>query len=55
MSNITREETWKKTVADMQGEIHNLQMTIVRLKKQLNDVQNQLMNLTKNRGQYDTY
>ena len=36
---MTREEMWKQTVADMQGEIHALQKTIVRLQKQLNDLE----------------
>ena len=36
---MTREEMWKKTVADMQGEIHALQKTIVRLQDQLNELQ----------------
>lgn len=31
----TREETWKRTIADMQGEIHALQLTIVRLQEQI--------------------
>ena len=39
MIEETREETWKRTVADMQGEIHALQMTIVRLQEQLNNLQ----------------
>ena len=29
---------WKQTVADMQGEIHALQKTLVRLQKQYPDV-----------------
>ena len=36
---MTREEMWKQTVADMQGEIHALQKTIVRLQKQLNELE----------------
>ena len=35
----TREETWKRTVADMQGEIHELQMTVVRLQEELTKLQ----------------
>ena len=35
----TREETWKRTVADMQGEIHALQMTVVRLQEELTKLQ----------------
>ena len=35
----TREETWKRTVADMQGEIHALQMTVVKLQKELSELQ----------------
>ena len=31
MKTMTREEMWKKTVADMQGEIHALQKTVVKL------------------------
>jgi predicted nucleic acid-binding Zn-ribbon protein len=31
----TREETWKRTIADMQSEIHALQLTIVRLQEQI--------------------
>ena len=38
--SMTREEMWKQTVADMQGEIHDfLQKTIVRLQKQLNELE----------------
>ena len=37
--SMTREEMWKQTVADMQGEIHALQKTIVRLQKQLNELE----------------
>ena len=36
---MTREEMWKRTVADMQGEIHALQKTIVRLQKQLDELE----------------
>ena len=35
----SREETWRRTVADMQTEIHALQMTIVRLQEQINKLQ----------------
>ena len=35
----TREETCKRTVADMQGEIHALQMTVVKLQKELSELQ----------------
>ena len=35
MSTISKEDMWKKTVADMQGEIHALQKTIVRLQEQI--------------------
>ena len=30
---------WKKTVADMQGEIHALQKTIVRLQEQIHELE----------------
>ena len=36
---MTREEMWKKTVADMQGEIHALQKTIVRLQEQIRELE----------------
>lgn len=36
---MTKEELWKKTVADMQHEVHTLQMMVVKLQKQLNDMQ----------------
>ena len=39
MKTMTREEMWKKTVADMQGEIHALQKTVVKLQEQLNEMQ----------------
>ena len=43
VNNLTeeqsREETWKRTVADMQGEIHALQMTVVRLQEELTKLQ----------------
>ena len=32
---MTREEIWKKTVADLQTEIHELQMMVVRLQEKL--------------------
>mgnify|MGYP003303804182 CR=1 FL=1 len=38
MKTMTREEMWKKTVADMQGEIHALQKTIVRLQEQISEL-----------------
>lgn len=38
MSKTSKEDMWKKTVADMQGEIHALQMTIVRLQKQISEL-----------------
>ena len=41
MKTMTREEMWKKTVADMQGEIHALQKTVVRLQEQLTQLQNE--------------
>ena len=41
MKTMTREEMWKKTVADMQGEIHALQKTVVKLQEQLNEMQKQ--------------
>ena len=36
---MTREEIWKKTVADLQTEIHELQMMVVRLQEKLNKIQ----------------
>ena len=36
---MTREEIWKKTVADLQTEIHELQMMVVRLQEKLNKMQ----------------
>ena len=39
MKTMTREEMWKKTVSDMQGEIHALQKTVVRLQEQLTKLQ----------------
>ena len=38
MSTTSKEDMWKKTVADMQGEIHALQMTIVRLQEQISEL-----------------
>lgn len=38
MSTISKEDMWKKTVADMQGEIHALQKTIVRLQEQIREL-----------------
>ena len=38
MSTTSKEDMWKKTVADMQGEIHALQMTIVRLQEQIREL-----------------
>ena len=38
MSTVSKEDMWKKTVADMQGEIHALQKTIVRLQEQISEV-----------------
>ena len=39
MKTMSREEMWKKTVADMQGEIHALQKTVVKLQEQLTKLQ----------------
>ena len=39
MKTMSREEMWKKTVADMQGEIHALQKTIVRLQEQIRELE----------------
>jgi len=44
MIEETREETWKRTVADMQGEIHALQMTVVKLQKELSELQKEKLN-----------
>ena len=41
MKTMTREEMWKKTVADMQGEIHALQKTVVKLQEQLTKLQDE--------------
>ena len=38
MSTVSKEDMWKKTVADMQGEIHALQKTIVRLQEQISEL-----------------
>ena len=35
---VSQEEMWKRTVADMQGEIHALQKTIVRLQEQIREL-----------------
>ena len=39
MKTMSREEMWKRTVADMQGEIHALQKTVVKLQEQLAKLQ----------------
>tara|TARA_B100000900_G_scaffold252814_1_gene215481 strand:+ start:480 stop:689 length:210 start_codon:yes stop_codon:yes gene_type:complete len=39
MKTMSREDMWKKTVADMQGEIHALQKTVVKLQEQLTKLQ----------------
>ena len=39
MKIMTKEEVWKKTVADMQTEIHELQLMVVRLQEKLNKLQ----------------
>ena len=39
MKTMSREEMWKQTVADMQGEIHALQKTVVKLQEQLTKLQ----------------
>ena len=39
LKEMTREEIWKKTVADLQTEIHELQMMVVRLQEKLNKMQ----------------
>ena len=38
MSVASKEDMWKKTIADMQGEIHALQKTIVRLQEQISEL-----------------
>ena len=35
---VSQEEMWKRTFADMQGEIHALQKTIVRLQEQIREL-----------------
>ena len=35
---MSQEDMWKKTVADMQSEIHALQKTIVRLQEQMREL-----------------
>ena len=37
--SMTREEMWKQTVADMQGEIHALQKNNSSTSKQLNELE----------------
>ena len=54
MKTMTREEMWKKTVADMQGEIHALQKTVVRLQEQLTQLQNEPINSVSELEQMDT-
>ena len=39
MSVASKEDMWKKTIADMQGEIHALQKTIVRLQDQIRELE----------------
>tara|TARA_Y100000287_G_scaffold110707_1_gene88820 strand:+ start:7067 stop:7252 length:186 start_codon:yes stop_codon:yes gene_type:complete len=41
MKTMSREEMWKKTVADMQEEIHALQKTVVKLQEQLTQLQSE--------------
>ena len=41
MKTMSREEMWKQTVADMQGEIHALQKTVVKLQEQLTKLQDE--------------
>ena len=41
MTTMSREDMWKKTVADMQGEIHALQKTVVKLQEQLTKLQDE--------------
>ena len=44
MKTMTREEMWKKTVADMQTEIHALQKTVVQTSRTtLNEKQHQIV------------
>lgn len=35
---MSQEDMWKKTVAEMQAEIHALQKTIVRLQEQMREL-----------------
>ena len=53
MKTMTREEMWKKTVSDMQGEIHALQKTVVRLQEQLTQLQNEPINSSSELEQMD--
>ena len=53
MKTMSREEMWKKTVADMQGEIHALQKTVVRLQEQLSQLQNEPINSSSELEQMD--
>ena len=53
MKTMTREEMWKKTVADMQGEIHALQKTVVRLQELLSQLQNEPINSSSELEQMD--
>ena len=54
MSTVSKEDMWKKTVADMQGEIHALQKTVVRLQEQLSQLQNEPINSVSELEQMDT-
>ena len=54
MKIMTKEEVWKKTVADMQTEIHELQMMVVRLQEQLSQLQNEPINSVSELEQMDT-
>ena len=53
MSITSKEDMWKKTVADMQGEIHALQKTVVRLQEQLTQLQNEPINSSSELEQMD--
>ena len=53
MKTMTRGEMWKKTVTDMQGEIHALQKTVVRLQEQLTQLQNEPINSSSELEQMD--
>ena len=53
MSAVSKEDMWKKTVADMQGEIHALQKTVVRLQEQLTQLQNEPINSSSELEQMD--